>query len=693
MRSIAIVANKKSFAENIKNDYEPYFSEYVCFHTYTTEEALQLKKFEEDAVVLSSWLIFDRIKERISQKNILEVVSFTLSRENLKKIDAVRGVKRALLVNYDYRVCMQVITQLYELGYDDIDFVPYYGNEAGRDQSITVAVTPNEAHLAPPGVTLYDIGERTVDPNCMLRLANKLGIKNIFDSPSAEQARRNVALPQWGLDNLLWENTNAKKNIRAIIEYIEDGILICDNQGECYLGNEKVKELLKIDVIDGLKIGDFIPSINLTEAAEQKQNFIVTVDGKKLVVTITAILSKGGHDGNLVVIRNFEEAEERQHRLRNKVSGEKHEARYTFADMKGESRAIRDVISLARRMAKSSSSVMILGESGTGKEVLAQSIHNASPRCGYNFVALNCAAIPENLLESELFGYEEGAFTGARKGGKIGYFELAHKGTIFLDEIGEMPLALQGKLLRVIEERKVARVGSSRLIDVDVRIIAATNKDVKQLAAEGKFREDLYYRLNVLPIKLPNLNQREQDVLLLFDSFRQSLGGSWHCSEEVKQILLRHKWQGNIREVRNVAEYLDNLGKALIEPEDLPEYLRDDVAAEPAECVFPVVREAVEISEKEFHQFVTREGRSLRLHQTVLEALAAYGLHGKKAGRSQVKSWMDAAGCTYTETEIRNALHKLSQYGYVRALKGRGGSEITPEGCALLEKIKGFTEL
>ena len=708
MKKIAIIANKRSFAEHIKNDIEAYFHKYASFRVYTTAEAAAKERFEEDAVVLSSWVTFDRVKEKLTSRNILEVVSFTLSLDNIKKMNEIKGVKRAFLVNYDYRVCMQVITQLYELGYDGIDFVPYYGDESALDPSITVAITPNEAQLAPPGVTLYDIGERPIEPSCILRLANKLGINGIFDSEEAEAARKKVALPQWGLDNLLTENYNSRNNIKAIIEYIEDGILICNNEGESYLGNEKAKELLKIDVIDGLNLKEYVPAADLSDDTLRKKTTIVTVDGKKLVFTVTAIISREGKNGNLVVIKNFEEAEERQHRLRNKVSGEKHEARYTFADMKGESQAIRDVIGLARRMAKSSSSIMILGESGTGKEILAQSIHNESSRRNYNFVALNCAAIPENLLESELFGYEEGAFTGARKGGKIGYFELAHKGTIFLDEIGEMPIALQGKLLRVIEEKKVAKIGSSRLIDVDVRIIAATNKNMKELVAEGRFREDLYYRLNVLPIKLPNLNQRGRDTLILFDNFRENLGSVWRCSQKTETLLLEHKWQGNIREVRNVVEYLDNLGKAVIEPEDLPEDFlegkavpqrientqmkkKTNVCAETGDENQPADTGCGTIDWNEFQQFLMKEGATIQLHRYVLEALLYFRQQQQNAGRMQVKAWLDEElGLNYTETEVRNSLHKLAAHGYIRTLKGRGGSAILPAGRKLLERIKGF---
>lgn len=698
MKTIAIVANKIEFAVLIKNDIEAYFGDSAVFHVYTVGEAAKKDGFDEDAVVLSSWNLLGEVKEKISDENILEAVSFTLSYSNVEKMKALKGVKRALLVNYDYRICMQVISQLYEAGFRDIDFCPYFGEEATRDKSISVAVTPNEAALAPPDVTVYDIGDRTVEPICVLRLANKLGIEGIFDSPAAEDARKRAVLPQWGLDHLLAENQNNKNNIRAIIEYIEDGILLCDNKGQCYMGNEKAKELLQVNVTEGLDLSHYVPVRDLSDGSLARKTSIAKVKDKDLVFTVSAILSKAGKDGNLVVVKNFEEAEEQQHRLRNKILGSKHQAQYTFADMKGESKAIQDVIKLAKRIAKSNSSVVIFGESGTGKEVLAQSIHNASARRAFNFVALNCAAIPENLMESELFGYEYGAFTGARKDGKIGYFELAHKGTIFFDEVEEMPLSLQGKLLRVIEERKIAKIGSSKLIDVDVRIIAATNKNLKQMVKDGKLRQDLYYRLNVLPIKLPNLNQRGRDVLLLFSYFREHIGGDWTYDSAVERWLLSHKWNGNIREVRNTVEYLDNLGKTVVTLEDLPEDLIQEAAPNRTEegaaraltGQWTGAACSAEIGEKEFKRFILREGEQITLHRYVLEALKAYKDANRNAGRSQVKAYMDGRGLPYTQAEIRNSLQKLSSAGYVRALRGRGGSAILAEGELLLEGLKGF---
>ncbi len=231
---------------------------------------------------------------------------------------------------------------------------------------------------------------------------------------------------------------------------------------------------------------------------------------------------------------------------------------HEFNDIIGDSPALQKAISLARKVAPASTPVLLTGESGTGKELFARAIHLSSPRSGGPFIAINCASIPETLLESELFGYEKGAFTGAyeRRKGKL---ELASGGTLFLDEIGEMPLSLQAKLLRVLEEKQFYPLGSTRAVKVDFRLISATNRDLEKLVSDGSFREDLYYRINVFTIKLPPLRERQEDILTLAEFFVKKFSSELGkkppvLTQEVKEIFLRYPWKGNVRELQNVIE-------------------------------------------------------------------------------------------------------------------------------------------
>ena len=241
-----------------------------------------------------------------------------------------------------------------------------------------------------------------------------------------------------------------------------------------------------------------------------------------------------------------------------------HGATTQFDDIWGAHPCFVQAKGFAKQAAHSTSTVLILGESGTGKELFARAIHSESPRSKQVFLAVNCAAIPESLLESELFGYEEGAFTGAMKGGRIGRFEQAHKGTLFLDEIGDMPLHLQAKLLRVLQENCIQKIGAAKEIPVDVRIIAATNQNLEQMVKEGSFRRDLFYRINVIPIEICPLRERLSDLPLLAQAFltknAERLGKNVIAfSEAVMAKLSQYEWPGNVRELENVVEYMVNM--------------------------------------------------------------------------------------------------------------------------------------
>lgn len=305
-------------------------------------------------------------------------------------------------------------------------------------------------------------------------------------------------------------------------------------------------------------------SDQITQASSQNEFLILPSNDKNPAASQPAQLLLGV----VLTIRDMK----RVYNMVNKFTGMK--AYYTFDDIIGQSWSMKQVIDFAKGVSDSPTTILITGESGTGKEVFAQAIHNASSRQNLGFVAVNCGAIPENLFESELFGYDEGAFTGARKGGKPGKFEMANGGTLFLDEVGEMPLDMQVKLLRVLQEGELTRVGGNKAIAVDVRVIAATNKNLKTLVEENKFRIDLYYRLSVIPIKIPPLRERKEDIQALINIFLQSKSMKLNkvppvLNEEITTILLRYEWPGNVRELENFIEKTVNLdGRIMLDVEN-----------------------------------------------------------------------------------------------------------------------------
>ncbi len=268
---------------------------------------------------------------------------------------------------------------------------------------------------------------------------------------------------------------------------------------------------------------------------------------------------EGEKRATYVSLRLVEDIRRTEKKVRGKLQDKGLIAKYSFSDIVAEDVVMKQLIAKAIRYAKVEGNVLLTGETGTGKELFVQSMHNASPRRDKPFVAVNCAALSEQLLESELFGYTEGAFTGASKGGKTGLFELAQGGTIFLDEIGEMPIRFQAKLLRVIQEKEIRKIGGDEYIPVDVRIMSATNQNIPDLIEKGLFRRDLYYRINLLAIHIPPLRERRDDIPLIFKRFVEKKSKALNIVEpmvekEAMDSLKKYSWPGNIRELRNVAE-------------------------------------------------------------------------------------------------------------------------------------------
>ena len=360
----------------------------------------------------------------------------------------------------------------------------------------------------------------------------------------------------------------SKNRIETIFNSISSGILSSDLDGNITTMNKQTANMLGYSEyeIEHMKIWELIRDWkNIVERLRIDRGFVdedVYVNARlnKLQFTLTAYPVYDSQKKIIEIVYILNELVKGRKLAGKILSGQ---AIYTFDKIIGKDKKFIKTVEYAKKIADSKSTVLITGESGTGKEVFAQSIHNYSIRSEEPFIAVNCVAIPRTLIESELFGYEEGAFTGARKGGNAGKFELADGGTIFLDEIGEMPMDMQIKLLRVIEEGVIDRIGGSKHIPINVRIIAAANKDLKEEAAKGNFRLDLFYRLNVLPIRLPPLRERSQDIPMLVNYYMDRTSKklnkrSIHIPNEYMAYLQNYDWPGNIRELENVIEFIVN---------------------------------------------------------------------------------------------------------------------------------------
>ncbi|MBZ2174612.1 sigma 54-interacting transcriptional regulator [Schnuerera sp. xch1] len=384
-------------------------------------------------------------------------------------------------------------------------------------------------------------------------------------------------------DKTITALTIQSEEIKMIVDELENGIICIDNEGKIKFINSKVEKFLKVNgyTLINKSIYEIIPELKSDSKTQRAIETKITVNGerKSFIVKMNPVMLRKKKVSNIMEIHKTSSMVMSAYKL---IEGG---SNITFEHIIGNSPKMLEVKNVAKKIATSKSTVLINGESGTGKELFARAIHNASGRDNYPFIAINCASIPDNLLESELFGYEGGAFTGASKDGQLGKLELANGGTLFLDEIGDLPLHLQPKLLRVLQDEAFMRVGGKELISVDFRLITATNRDLKQMIRDGKFREDLYYRLNVIPIDIPPLRERIEDINRLSQHFLNKYCDKLevfqkYFSEDVKEALYKYNWPGNVRELENVVEYLVNIVKGeSINFESLPyaikSYIKD----------------------------------------------------------------------------------------------------------------------
>jgi propionate catabolism operon transcriptional regulator len=393
---------------------------------------------------------------------------------------------------------------------------------------------------------------------------------------ATEETIRDIVSRAWQIVDNLFHQKYRNNILNNVLDNVHDAVIAVDKNEKIIMFNERAEELFKKNKKNILynKLKEVFPDLGfITNVLKNKKSIIdEIVHLKNLVVTANVILMEvdGQIEGVLCTFQDITKLQGLEKKIRYEMNKKGLTAKYKFDDIITNNQLMKRTLARAVNIGMSDSTAMLYGESGTGKEMIAQSIHNISERNREPFVAINCAALTENLLESELFGYEEGAFTGARKGGKPGLFELAHGGTIFLDEINSVSINLQTKLLRVLEEKEVMRIGSDYVIPLDVRILAAANENLKDKIREGSFRNDLFYRLSILELNIPPLRKRKEDIIPLFKSFLSTFAKNDYIFEidsQLEKMLLSYSWPGNVRELRNSAERYVLLGELELEDE------------------------------------------------------------------------------------------------------------------------------
>lgn len=508
---------------------------------------------------------------------VIDTVSVPVIPMNMKSTDLLRAIEIAK--RYSKKVVLI-------LGDNEVSF-DYVGWRNVISTEITEEWFESKYEIRSKVVKYIDQKDEVVivGGGLACSFARQYGIDSVFATASDESIREAVEYCKKLLDTLGEEKFN-NEVLRNILDGIKDGVIAIDSNGSIILYNESAKNMLKVERRCALNkyILDVFPKMEwmldcLHEKNDVEDRKIRNINNLIVNTRTTLIKVDNSTYGVLGIIQDITKLQNLERKIRFDLNQKGLYARYTFDDFLFKDKLTKEFIEEAKKIGKSDYTTLLYGESGSGKEIIAHSIHNISRRKDRPFVAINCATIAENLLESELFGYEEGAFTGARKGGKRGLFELAHGGTLFLDEINSLSFNIQTKLLRVIEERQIMRIGSDYIIPLDIRIIAATNESLTEKIVMGTFRADLFYRLSSLEINIPPLRDRREDIIPLFNNFVNevlkddglnginSIDENFVLTKDEIDKLYNYSWPGNVRELKTIAQKYVVTGKIKLRKE------------------------------------------------------------------------------------------------------------------------------
>lgn len=674
MKTIGILTLAPSnLSAFIQKNLEQVFLGYVTINSYHLSDLKHGNIITDDIVVVTAQSHAMRAQHYISANSRIIVLRRTLPNSEIYKITTIPKDTNVLVVNDSPETTSETVAFLYQIGIIHLNLIPYDSQADYSD--INISITLGEASAVPGHIkTVIDVGHRCID------ISTFLSILNYFAMDTQETSRRlikysdTIVTMDMGIKNQYKELFVKNIQLDTVLNLSHDGILLTDKDNFILLYNHKFSKIFEItNDITGKYVSDILPNDVLLTITHQNENRtlchneLIEFKDRSLLVSS----SKIEHFGELAgIYYNFQEVTYIRHlekSLAKKLRAKGLVTRYTFTNIETKSQRMKDCISFAKRLAPTNLTVLITGESGTGKELIAHAIHAASPRSIYPFVAINCASFPENLLESELFGYEAGSFTGATKEGKLGLFEQANNGTIFLDEVGDMPLSVQVRLLRVIQERQIMRIGSQRVIDIDLRIIAATNKDLQLEIEKGAFRQDLFYRLNVLPISIPPLRERTEDIIHLLHLFmKNNHKQTITLSKDAEDLLLKYKWLGNIRELANTAAYLSFVATDMVTIENLPAYIVNSLS--------------------DFNQEVEYLSTHCEKEKAYL-VLTILSRCSLGAGRKWIETEC-AAIANITESEVRRLLSILNEIKLVDSHVGRRGSCLTARGHQFLTWLK-----
>lgn len=632
----------------LKKSFEEVFDQYITFTNVFLNRLEPRTTLTADAYLVWESGILQDVKDLVDDFSKVIMVTRSPARESLNMISAIPAGTNVLLVNDSYETALDTVYAFYEIGVSHINLIPYDSalTHTGIYDQITVAVTPSEPHLVPPHIKhVIDIGYRKVGFDTMFKLMQMLDLDVGIINRNLQRHIHSVVESNDGLQSNYIYGYLKSEMLSRVVDASENGMLLTDGAYRPVYANRLALKIFRTDNKNQIRIADHIPP-EVLDARDHSEE-PVEICGEAYSYEKNPIRLMDDVVGYYFILQDYAKA--RAQSLSARQAG--FTAKYTFKDILCRSPEMSQLIDTARQIAAADDTVMIYGESGTGKEMLAQSIHNASSRRKAPFIAINCAALPDSLLESELFGYEPGSFTGASSRGRKGLFELAMHGTVLLDEIGEISPKFQASFLRALQERQIIRVGGKELIDIDVRFITATNRDLQQQVRDGAFRSDLFFRLNVFPLSIPPLRRRKEDIEALLKNFLHEDYRSITPGEFA--LLDQYAWPGNVRELENVCTFYRTMHR-------FPDYLFSSPGA-----TLPGVED---------------------VHTAVLRLIGENTQLSHGIGRTNLIYQLRSRSHSISDHQLRLILEELRQQGLITVRPGRCGAQITEQGSALLRR-------
>ncbi|MDO5689152.1 MAG: sigma 54-interacting transcriptional regulator [Tissierellia bacterium] len=623
-----------------------------------TRESQNLDRLNSDLYITSTEDLLELASYCSENSDQVILMDLSYSEESLKIIDSMNYGQPILLVNYNRHMAEDSMQKLMLHYPNKLKLLPYYP-EMSTPPTASIAITPGEIDLVPKiAEEVIDIGHRILSMNTILSLINKLFEMGHIDESSMNEYYLRALNQDHSYRSTFVDQIKTRSQLSIFLNQKEKGLVYYNQYGGIQYVNDKAESIFNwrgggSDRVDGLQIA--LRGIDFS-SVRFYMNLNRLINGTWYEISIYELSYIGEAQEYLCVFD-----------LLGKAHVRKKRSEYGFEDIIQNSSKMSEIINNAKQISQLDSAIFLTGESGTGKGILAQAIHNHSFRSKGPFFAVNASTIPEALMESELFGYEEGAFTGASKGGKKGYFEFVNQGTLFLDEIDGMSLSLQAKILKVIEEKSFRKISGSKEISTDFRLITATNKSLQEILDGQIIRRDLYYRIAVFSLQLPPIRERESDVLILLDHFIKQFKLSISLTRDAKRLLLGYPWLGNVREIHNFAERLRLFDGKIIGAGDL--------------LTSPVFYDMDFIIKGEMQSSDRHEPEMAR---AVLQLLYDQYMRDQKIGFQRLFRLLNDRGMEISKNKLQKILQQFVVDGMVTISIGRGGTQITERGIQMV---------